>query len=138
MLLSVQNLLSDLQDISAGAASSTTSTNVIDLGGDIPGLDRAWGGLSFLAQITAAVPGATALNLVLQTADNEAFSSPTTVATIPFSGVAAGDRAIIRQLPYGIKQRYLRAQYVATGTVTAGGKVTCGFTFGNDEFPDYI
>ncbi|MDR2209358.1 MAG: hypothetical protein LBE22_10370 [Azoarcus sp.] len=132
-IMSKQNSLSYNQTI---AAATVTSENIIDLGSTLDGtFDKAWNGIPFLAQVTANIIGATGMNLVLQTSDTEAFTTPVTVATIPFNGVTAGSRAIYRELPYGVTKRYLRAQYTATGGTPTAGTVTAGFTTGNEEIP---
>jgi hypothetical protein len=131
-IMSKQNSLSFNQAITG---ASVVSENIIDLGPTMDGVfDKAWNGISFLAQVTAPITGATALSVVLQGSDAESFSAPVTIATLPFSGVTAGSRAALRELPYGVRRRYLRATYTATGTPTAG-TVTAGFTTGNEETP---
>ena len=131
-IMSKQNSLSYNQALNS---ASVTSENVIDLGPTMDGVfDKAWNGISFLAQVTSDITGASTLSVEIQTDDDEAFSAPVSVATLPFDGVAAGSRAALRVLPYGVRKRYLRVIYAANGMPTSG-TVTAGFTTGNEEIP---
>ena len=119
MILDTNMLFSDAQAITVTAVS----TNVIDLGADrdlgvTSNLDLiALVGTAFLAA------GAATLQMVLQTDDNLAFSSPVTLVdtgAIPKATLVAGYDALKLRLPQ-VTERYLRVSYtVATGPMTAG------------------
>ena len=136
MILSNQNSLSLNQAITG---ASVASDYIIDLGDRHDGaFDFAWNKIPFISQVTADIPGATALSVTLQCSDTVtggALVSPAQIGTYSFDGVTAGSRARIHSLPYGALKRYLACSYTANGTVTAGGTVTTGFTTGNEENP---
>jgi hypothetical protein len=142
MILDRTLLLSDAQAITVTAVSS----NVIDAGaagtafGHAAALRRnlaIGAAIPFLVQVVQdfTAGGAATLAIALQTADDEAFSSPVTVYTTPAIALAdlkAGQRLFISDyLPKGVNgkgitKRYWRLNYtVATGPMTAG-KITAG------------
>jgi hypothetical protein len=134
MILSKQNIFSDQQAITGAAAS----TNVIDTG-EGRGIDLGWGTpASLLIQVTEDFAGATGLTVSLQTSDDEAFATSTTVFSVALTttDLLAGSRASHSIVPYKVKGRYVRLNYAVTGTATAG-KVTAGITYGNDETAPY-
>ena len=119
MIMDSLLLFSDKQAITTTA----NSTNVIDLGVD---RDIKKGeDLELLLAVTTAfaAAGAATLTATVQTDDNEAFSSPTVLATsaaIPVADLVAGAQPFPISVP-GVTQRYLRLVYtVATGPFTAG------------------
>lgn len=135
-------ILSNQQEITASAAS----TNVIDLGE--AGTPHGAGGpllrnlgigacIPFLIQVTEdfAAAGAATLNVQLQTDDNDAFASPTTVwqtGELALADLPAGaNLGVVNYIPKGVNnngvvERYFRLNYVvATGPMTAG-KITAG------------
>ena len=127
-IMSKQLMLSHNQSI---ANTTTNSENVIDLGPTMDGtFDKAWNGIPFLAQVTKDIVGATTLQIKLQISDT-GTSGWTDVGLFNFDGVAAGSRASLRCLPYGVNKRYLRANYIADNATD--GAVTAGFTTGNEE-----
>lgn len=144
-------LLSDAQAITTTAAS----TNVIDLGPPstaprhAASLRRNLGigaCIPFLIQVveTFTAAGAGTLTVALQTDDNEAFSSPTTVWTSPAIAladlVAGQNLGVVNYIPKGINdkgitERYFRLNYtVATGPMTAG-KITAGVVAAVQQSP---
>lgn len=120
MILDKGNLVSSAQAVT----SSAGSTDVIDLS-----QARAIGDgeeLEFFVNVdtAATAAGAATVTFQVQTDDNSAFSSPTTVIqtdAIPKATLAAGYQIKI-SLPVGATpERYLRLYYsVATGPLTAG------------------
>lgn len=128
MLLDKQNLFSDGQAITADAAS----TNVIDCRGKIKEI-AAGTVLPLLIQAVEAftVTGTVTVEVKLQTDDNEAFSSPKTLATtgaISSTDLVAGYVAPINYIPKG-NEGYLRLYYDVT--ISSGGSITKGkFTAG--------
>ena len=120
MILDKGNLVSSAQAVT----SSAGSTDVIDLS-----QARAIGDgeeLEFFVNVdtAATAAGAATVTFQVQTDDNSAFSSPTTVIqtdAIPKATLAAGYQIKI-PLPDGATpERYLRLYYsVATGPLTAG------------------
>ena len=143
MILSMQDLFSDKQALTASAVS----TNIIDLGvsgtpvhGVAP-LKRDLGQgnkIPLLVQVVEKFAGATGLTIQLQTATDEAFTTPITLVsqTIAVADLKAGARFSLPVVPYGAVQRYLRLNYTVAGSGTSG-KVTAGFTMGNDETLPY-
>ena len=141
MILSLQDLLSDNQAITATAVS----TNVIDLGatgtifGTTAALVRDIGkgepevDLLVQATETFTAAGAATLTVTLQTDDNSGFSSAKDVLVLgPFAktDLIAGWKLPVQYVPDGIAERYFRLNYtVATGPMTAG-KLTSGITMG--------
>lgn len=131
MILDTENMFSDDQAITVTAAS----TNVIDLG-----VDRDIGKgvpVPILIQATEAftAAGAATLQVDLETDDNEAFSSASTIWTSGAIGKAtlvAGYKFAINYVPRE-NERYLRLNFtVTTGPMTAG-KITAGITMGDDQ-----
>lgn len=120
MILDKGNLVSSAQAVT----SSAGSTDVIDLS-----QARAIGDgeeLEFFVNVdtAATAAGAATVTFQVQTDDNSAFSSPTTVIqtdAIPKATLVAGHQIKI-PLPDGATpERYLRLYYsVATGPLTAG------------------
>lgn len=120
MILDKGNLVSSAQAVTASAGS----TDVIDLS-----QARAIGDgeeLEFFVNVdtAATAAGAATVTFQVQTDDNSAFSSPTTVIqtdAIPKATLVAGYQIKI-SLPVGATpERYLRLYYsVATGPLTAG------------------
>jgi hypothetical protein len=130
-------LLSDQQAVTVTAPS----TNVIDLRATgraykhAADLKRDLGigaHVPFLIQVTEAftAAGAGTLTVELQTDDNEAFASPTTVWTSGAIGKATLVPGylvgFVNYLPKGVNERYFRLNYtVGTGPMTAG-KIVAG------------
>lgn len=120
MILDKGNLVSSAQAVTASAGS----TDVIDLS-----QARAIGDgeeLEFFVNVdtAATAAGAATVTFQVQTDDNSAFSSPTTVIqtdAIPKATLVAGYQIKV-PLPDGATpERYLRLYYsVATGPLTAG------------------
>lgn len=130
MILSMQDLFSDKQAIT----TTKPSTNVIDLG-EAGKRDLGAGNkVPLLMQVVESFAGLTSLTIEVQTADNEAFTSPATIVTQTFAAakLKAGARLALSVAPSGSFERFMRLNYVVSGTATAG-KVTAGFSMGNDE-----
>lgn len=133
MLYDLENIFSNNQTITADAAS----TNVLKLAsGRIK--EVAFGTpIPLRIQVTEAFTGATSVEIKVQTDDNEAFSSPTTLATtgaITGTDLKAGYVAPINYIPKG-NEGYLRLYYDVTvgsgGSITAG-KITAGIVAANE------
>ena len=115
MLLDKNTILSDAQAITTTAAS----TNTLDL---TAAGNAVAGGLFAVCRTDVAFAGATSVQVSLQTADNSAFSSATTLLSVTFAAadLAAAQKLLMAMaLPLGLK-RYVRAYYTVTGTATAG------------------
>lgn len=129
-MLDKSNLFSDDQAITVSAASK----NVIDLGAvdsKIQSLTER-GNIAFFAMVTAEFAGLTDLSFVLQTADDEAFSSPSNL--LASGPIAAADLTVgyAMHLKAGLThneiKRYVRMYYTVNGEATAG-KITAGYVF---------
>lgn len=125
MLLDAKLLMSDKQAITATAAS----TDVIDRG-DTKDVGKA-GDIPLLIQVTETFNNLTSLAVAIQTADNSAFSSPKTLATVtvPVADLKAGYQTPVITLPKGV-QRYLRINYTVTGDAPTTGRITAGIVAG--------
>lgn len=95
-------------------AASAASSNVIDLGSDRDiGPGRAmW--IVIAASVAAAAGGTYQIDL--QTDDNAAFSSPTTIATLtPAAAALKAGAQFVMGMPFA-NERYLRLNYTLGGT----------------------
>ncbi len=141
MILDLQNMFSDDQALTATAVS----TNVIDLGatGTPPlstiALVRDIGPgtpIDILIQLTVDSGGTAPVLLAqLQRDDNVGFSSAVVVAvSATLTGGVTGDRLSIRYMPDGTNERFIRLNYVITGT-TPTYTVTAGVALGIQTQP---
>lgn len=134
MIFSKQDLFSEGQAVTATAAS----TNVIDLGeqGTVVGqsaalaYDHGQGGyIPLQIQVTETFATLTSLTVTVETDDNAAFSSATTVATTIATAVAslkAGYVFELTALPIRVTERYVRLKYTVGGSNATAGKITAG------------
>lgn len=142
MIMDRTLLFSDGQAITATGAS----TNVVDLGAtgttfgaaspmvrDIgPGSD-----VDLFVGVTQAFNNLTSLTVSVQTDDNAAFSSATTVFTspaYPLADLVPGKRYLLPDtLPVGTNERYVRLMYTVAGTAPTLGKITAGVVAGRQS-----
>lgn len=126
MILDKENLLSDSQAITVTAGSE----NVIDMGADSDRIQEFVEKAGELfCQVDADFAGGDDLQVVVQTDDDVAFGSATTVystAAIPVADLVAGYQFRLAQLPPHTSERYLRFNYVVTGAGLSGGSVVAG------------
>jgi hypothetical protein len=122
-------LFSDGQTITATAAS----TNVVDLGAYGLTMPRDAGlgtSIPLVVAVTQSFNNLTSLTISIETDDNAAFSSPTTVWTSPaytLAQVAQGAKYLLPDsLPAGVSERYVRMKYTVAGTAPTLGKITVG------------
>ena len=97
--------------------ASGASTNIIDLGSDRDiGPGRPLWVVVAAAGAARNTTGAETYSIALQTDDNAAFSSPTTIATVApaAASLTAGARLVIG-MPFA-NERYLRLNYTLGGT----------------------
>lgn len=129
MLYDLENTFSDNQVITAAAAS----TNTVKLAAG-PLKEVACGTpIPLRIQVTEDFAGLTSLEVKVQTATDEAFTTPKDLATtgaIPLADLKAGYVAPINFIPKG-NLGYMRLYYDVTGTATAG-KITAGIVAAND------
>lgn len=134
MYLDLGSLLSDSQAITATAAS----TNIIDLGAvgktayNSVQLKRSVGSSSservpFVIKVDASFNNLTSLKFDFQTDEDSAFGSPKVVfsATLLLADLVKG-KVVMDQLPFEVKERYLRVYYTVVGTAPTLGTVTAG------------
>jgi hypothetical protein len=118
MFLDKETILSEDQALTTTA----NSTNVVDLSG-VDTKDVAPGEpLDLLVQVTADLTGGTSVAVTVETDDDEAFGSATTVATsaaIAAATLVAGYRFAVALPAQGL-ERYLRLTYTIVGTFSAG------------------
>lgn len=127
MLLDKEAQFSNRQVITASAAS-TDYINLQPTGrrahsGAAIARDLGLSDVPLLVQITDAFTGGTSVQVSVQTDDNAAFSSPTTViqtAAIPVADLKAGYQFPLDQFPVGVREQYVRLYYTVVGTPTAG------------------
>jgi len=119
MILDKENLLSDDQAVTTTAAS----TNVLDLEGSGLGDMSPGEALDLMCQVSNAdFAGGTSIAVAVQTATDDAFTSPITLfttAAIVTASLIQGYKFALGKLPEGAS-RYLRFNYVVVGTMTAG------------------
>ena len=139
MIFSNQDIFSDYQAITASAAS----TNVIDLGdtgrviGETADLSQDAGAgrkIPLRIQVTTAFATLTSLKVAVQTDDDSAFGSPTTVLeteAIPVASLVAGYVFNIDEIPLKTNERYVRLYYTVAGSNATAGKIFAGINLGN-------
>jgi hypothetical protein len=138
MILDSQETFSELQPVAA-AAGDVVSTNIYDTGSVA---DMGIGEPLFVyAKVGTAVAGAGAtVQVVLQTDDNTAFSTP---KEFPLSGalaiaaLGANAEIVKARLPIGL-ERYLRLVYRVAGATTTGGTISAYMTLdvqANNAYP---
>lgn len=129
MIFDKENLFSEDQAVTATAVS----TNVVDLG-----VDRDIGKgvpVPVVIQVTEDFATLTSLTAEIQTASDEAFSSPEVLATsgaVPAADLVTGKQLALQYMPLGTK-RYLRINYTVAGTTATAGTVTAGVVAGHQH-----
>ena len=106
--------LSSAQAITASAASA----KVVDLGAAGDAYNELW----VVGTVTTSFTGSGTLTVSIQTATDEAFTTPVTLIASPAlaaSSLTAGTEPVKFRLPQGKKQ-YIRAYYTASAAFTAG------------------
>lgn len=142
MIMDRTLLFSDGQAITATAAS----TNIVDLGatGTVYGAsapmvrDIGYGSdVELVIAVTQSFNNLTSLTISIETDDNAAFSSATTVYTSPnytLAQVATGAKYLLPDtLPAGTNERYVRLKYTVAGTAPTLGKITAGVVAGRQS-----
>jgi hypothetical protein len=147
MILDMYSLMSDDQDLSqvAGTYYSDVLNTLGDAGystsNDAPngvGKDIGKGQLvDLLVQVseTFTSGGAATLDVTLETATDEAFSSPVTLLTggqFALADLVAGAYLLPQTMPYGGLQ-WLRVKYVIGTATTTAGTVTAGIITGHQS-----
>lgn len=130
MLYDLENLFSNNQAVTADAAS----TNIIKLAaGQLK--EVAFGTpIPLRIQVTEDFETLTSLNIKVQTASDEAFTSPVDLAAtgaIAASDLKAGYVAPINFIPKG-NLGYMRLYYDVTGSNATAGKITAGIVAANE------
>ncbi len=146
MIFDAQTRFSNAQAITATAVS----TNVIDtLAAGIPyghsaAVTRDFGVNSDLAepslyiQVVESFATLTSLTVSVQTATDEAFTSPTTVLAtqaVPVASLVAGYNFNIDEFPFRTRQRYIRLNYTVAGSNATAGKITAGIVAAEQRNP---
>ena len=135
MILDNQTLLSNAQAITADAGS----TNQIDLSPRASGIVRDIGPgkpIPLLVQVVEAFNNLTSIVVSIQTDEDSAFGSPTTVAStgaIPLASLVAGYQFNLNYIPRDTQERYMRLYYDITGTAPTTGKITAGVVHGGHQ-----
>jgi len=126
MIMDQELLLSNEQDIGAGAGTQV-STNTIDMGAAKPiGQGRQ---MYVVIIIDESFAGSTSINFQVVTDTEETLSSPTVqieTGAIAIGSLTAGRAAIVLPIgsAIGTEERYLGLNYVEAGSSSSAGKVT--------------
>lgn len=139
MILDKTLIFGEKQAITVDAGS----TNVIDIGaagtayGHAAAVRRDIGiatEIPIFLMVTEVFNNLTSLTVSLQVDDDEAFGSPTTIATsapILLASLVAGYKFTWpAELPEGTAERYIRVYYDVTGTAPTTGKITAAIVAG--------
>jgi len=137
MIFDMTNLFSDRQEVTTTAVS----TNTIDLGvsqtpiNGIAPLKRDLGAgcaVPLVVQVVADFAGLTDLTVELQVSDapDSGFTTVASSATVAAADLVAGRSFEPQYIPQGTDKRYVRLNYVVTGTATAGA-IVAGITTGH-------
>ena len=137
MIFSLNQLFSDHQAVVADAAS----TNILDLGapgtpyGAAAALVRDVGPgepVPIEVMITQAFDNLTSLDIQLQVATDEAFTTPVIVQSqsLLLAALTVGARVNFMYLPENTDLRYLRLFYDVTGTAPTAGTIYAGISGG--------
>ena len=142
MIMDRTLLFSDGQAVTATAPS----TNVVDLGatGTVYGAsapvvrDIGHGNdVELAVSVTQSFNNLTSLTISIETDDNAAFSSATTVYTSPaytLAQLATGAKYLLPDtLPAGVNERYVRLLYTVSGIAPTTGKITAGVVAGRQS-----
>lgn len=103
----------------AGAAATTTSTNVIDLLSGATNLGRGRVRRAY-SVVTTAFAGGTNVQALLVQSNNPDLSSSDTLATGPLTTTAGLGTVLLDVAVPDNTKRYVGYKYVTTGTYTAG------------------
>lgn len=124
MLFDHTLVLADNQVVTSDAAGTVDSAaKVIQAGGD------DYSTLWVTTVVKTALAGAGSVDVILQTSDESAFSTPTNLHTVTLTATNGVKGAVLAyRLPLGLK-KYTRVYLDVTGTLTAGN-VTVGLTDG--------
>lgn len=130
MLYDLENLFSNNQAVTADAAS----TNVIKLAaGQLKEVSFGTP-IPLRIQVTEDFATLTSLNIKVQTASDEAFTTPVDLAAtgaIAAADLKAGYVAPINFIPKG-NLGYMRLYYDVTGSNATAGKITAGIVAANE------
>ena len=127
MILDEQNLFSDNQAIT----KTDVSSNVINFGKR----EIAFGTpIELFIQVTEDFNNLTSLTISVQTADDEAFSTPVDLIeqTLPEAELKKGTVSNLKFLPKG-NLGYMRLNYTVTGTAPTTGAILAGVVDGVQE-----
>jgi len=138
MILSIQQLFSDAQAITATAVS----TNQIDLG--VPGsppydnnqLNQDIGKgnpVPILIQVVEDFDAATSITVTLEVGATTALGTVRATESILLADLVAGKQTFMQYLPQGIDEQYLGVRYTVVGSAPTVGKITAGISMGNQS-----
>jgi hypothetical protein len=132
MIIDNTLVLSDHQAVTATAAS----TNVWDLlaQGTPQGWLTAYGrdmgegarSIPLLVEVTTTFATLTSLTVTIETDDNSAFSSATTVYTsgaVVAATLVAGYKFNLQRVPNGVLEEFVRLKYTVAGSDATAGKI---------------
>lgn len=139
MYVDAQNLFSDAQAVTATAAS----TNYVDLG-PLTGTARNIGvGEDLYIRINVDVAltdsgSDSTVAITLETDNNTAFSSATTLATVAsVSALAAVGTSYIYKLSSAAYERYIQLRYTVSGGDLSTGSFTAAIVKDVDQYTSY-
>jgi len=137
MLIDMDNLFTGVKATGADEQTITAtavSTNIIDLGAvdsTVPDPNIRGRHARILCQVTETFATLTSLEVILQTDDNTAFSSATELRSsgdVLAAALVQGKRIDMGVLPEGC-ERYVRLNFVVTGSNATAGKIVAGINF---------
>jgi len=130
MIFDQTNMLSDRQDIHTTQAS----THVIDLGeARIARNIGAGVQIPLLVQVVEDFNNLDTLTVRLESSEDAGFSNPKALwaQSLALADLKAGTVIKPEFIPRGTMGRYLRLNYIVSGSVPSQGAITAGVTMGN-------
>lgn len=139
MIIDNTLVFSDHQAVTATAAS-TNLWNLLAQGtpqGWISAYGRDMGegarSIPLLVEVTTTFATLTSLTVTVETDDNAAFSSATTVYTsgaVVAATLVAGYKFNLQRVPNGVLEQYVRLKYTVAGSDATAGKIFAAVTAG--------
>lgn len=128
MIFDKTTQFSDAQAVTASAAS----TDIVDLG--VAGRNVGSGEMiPLFIGVNEDFATLTSLTVSVQTATDEAFTSPITVVStgaIAVADLVAGYHFAIERVPAKVLERYVRVYYTVAGSDATAGSINAGIVMG--------
>lgn len=145
MIYDTQTRFSNAQAVTATAAS-TNSIDLLAAGipyGHTAAVTRDLGvnsgeGAALDIRVVTAFATLTSLKVSVETDDNSAFSSATTILeteAIPAASLVAGYVFNIDRIPFRTRERHIRLKYTVAGSDATAGAITAGIVAASQRNP---